>query len=116
MRIDPDKERTAECVKRTIAWLHEVWSLVEEGRLVQVDPFYPRNDLLTPEVVKAVIDDMEALFVSELKKFPAYHRNAQGISASEYLIPPGFDKMAAGEQLAVVQGIDKIFQDYRVDD
>ena len=116
MRIDPDKERTAECVKRTIAWLHDVWSLIEEGRPVQPDPFYPRNAVLGPEVVKAVIDDMEALFVKELERYPAYHRQAQGISASEYLIPPGFDKMAAGEQLAVVQGIDRIFQEYRVEE
>jgi hypothetical protein len=58
---------------------------------------------------------MEALFVKELEKYPGYHRNAQGISESEYLVPPGFDKMAAGEQLAVVQGIDKIFADYRVE-
>jgi hypothetical protein len=113
MKVDSTKQ--AEITARTIAWLHEVWSLVEEGRPVQPDPFYSRNAVLGTEVVKAVIDDMEALFVKELEKYPGYHRNAQGISESEYLVPPGFDKMAAGEQLAVVQGIDKIFADYRVE-
>jgi len=116
MKLDPAKDKQAECVARTITWLHEVWSLIEEGRLVQPDPFYSRTALLTPEVVGAVIADMEALFVKELEKYPAYHRSAQGISASEYLVPPGFDKLSQGEQLAVVQGIDKIFQEYRVDD
>lgn len=116
MRLDPAKDRQSECVKRTIEWLHTVWLLIEEGRPVQPDPFYARTSLLGPEVVKAVITDMEALFVKELEKYPGYHRQAQGISASEYLVPPGFDKLSSGEQLAVVQGIDKIFQEYRVDE
>ena len=114
MKVDPAKQ--AEITAKTIEWLHKVWSLVEEGRPLQPDPFYPRAELLTPDVVKNVITSIEEMFIKELQTYPAYHRNAQGISASEYLIPPGFDKMAAGEQLAVVQGIDRIFQDYRMAD
>ena len=113
MKLTNDAKARKECVERVIAWLHDVWSLIEEGRPVQADPFYSRNELLTPEIVKAVITDMEELFVQELKKYPAYHRGAQGISASEYLVPPGFDKLKYPEQLAVVQGIDKIFCEYR---
>ena len=59
---------------------------------------------------------MEDLFVQELRKYPAYHRNAQGISASEVLIPPGFDKLEYGQQLAVVQGLDRIYCEYRAVD
>ena len=83
---------------------------------MQPDPFWHRNELLTPEIVKAIIADMEELFVQELKKYPAYHRNAQGISASEVLIPPGFDKLPYAQQLAVVQGLDKIYCEYRAVD
>jgi len=97
-------------------WLHHCWEVTERGEKLQVDPWYPRTELLTPEVVESVIRAIEDLFISELKKFMGYHRNANSISASEVLVPPGFDKLSQGEQLAVVQGIDKIFQDYRVDD
>ena len=116
MKLTNDAKARKECVTRVIAWLHDVWSLIEEGRPVQADPFYSRNELLTPEIVGAVITDMEELFVQELKKYPAYHRGAQGISASEILIPPGFDKLPYSQQLAVVQGLDKIYCEYRAVD
>ena len=83
---------------------------------MQPDPFWHRNELLTPEIVKAIIADMEELFISELQRYPAYHRNAQGISASEVLIPPGFNKLPYNQQLAVVQGLDKIYCEYRAVD
>src|SRR3990167_3136714 len=111
MIIPPYKE--VACTAATTAWLHEVWLLIEQGRPVQPDPFYTRNAVLTPAVVKNVIDNVEAIFVSELAKYPGYHHKAQGISASEYLVPPGFDKLSQTEQLAVTQGIDRIFQEHR---
>ena len=116
MKLTNNAVARKECVTRVIAWLHDVWSLIEEGRPVQADPWYPRNDLLTPEVVGAVIVDMEELFVQELRKYMGYHRSAQGVSASEVLIPPGFDKLPYAQQLAVVQGLDKIYCEYRAVD
>ena len=116
MKLTVDPKARRECVERVIAWLHDVWSLIEEGRPVQPDPFYERNEKLTPEVVGAIIADMEDLFVQKLRKYPGYHRNAQGISASEVLIPPGFDKLPYAQQLAVVQGLDKIYCEYRAVD
>jgi hypothetical protein len=115
MKLTADHVKQQECVARTIDWLHQVWELTERGRPLQVDPFYPRNPLLTPDVVTKVIDGIEGIFRSELVKFPAYHREAQGISASEYLIPPGFDKLPYNQQLALVQGIDRIFQQYEAE-
>ena len=116
MKLTVDPKARRECVERVIAWLHDVWSLIEEGRPVQPDPFYERNEKLTPEVVGAIIADMEFLFVEELRKYMGYHRNAQGISASEVLIPPGFDKLPYSQQLAVVQGLDRIYCEYRAVD
>jgi hypothetical protein len=98
---------------KVIEWLHQCWIITEGKRPLQPDPFYKRNEVLEPEIVKAVIDSMEDLFVSELAKYPGYHRNAQGISSSEYLVPPGFNKLPYIEQFAIVQGIDKIFQEFR---
>ena len=98
---------------RIIEVLHQFFLVTESKRPLQPDPFYERNAVLTPEVVASVIVAMEELFVRELKSYPSYHRNAQGISQSEYLVPPGFDKLDFSQQLAVVQGVDKIFQEYR---
>jgi hypothetical protein len=113
MILVTSSEKVAECTARTIAWLHDVWQLIEHNRVVQPDPFYKRNKLLTEDVVTKVITDLECIFITELKNYAAYHRKAQGISSNEYLVPPGFDKLPYPQQLAVVQGIDKIFQDYR---
>ena len=106
----------SEITPRVIEWLHKCWEAGENGRQLQPDPFYVRNAELTAEVVTRVIAAIEGLFVSELKKYPTYHREAQGVSASEYVVPPGFDKLPPTEQLAVAQGVDRIFQQYRITD
>jgi len=113
MKLVVNQTLQQECVDKTIAWLHHVFEVTETGGTIQMDPFYPRNELLTPEIVRGVIGSIEAIFQNELKRYPAYHRTAQGISESEHLIPPGFDQMPFGLQIAVVQGIDRIFQEYR---
>jgi hypothetical protein len=113
MKLTGNLTRQQECVNRTIEWLHQVWDVTERGRTLQPDPFYARNALLTPEVIKNVIENIEGIFKSELARYPDYHRRAQGISANEYLIPPGFDHMTGAQQLAIVQGIDRIFQEYK---
>lgn len=114
MKVKPDSGK--EITPRVIAWLHYCWELGERGENLQPDPFYERNAELTPGVVKDVIGAIESLFVSELKKFPGYHQRAQGVSESEQLVPPGFDTLPSQEQLAVVQGVDRIFQEYRASD
>jgi len=113
MKLVANQTVQQECVDKTIAWLHHVYDVTETGGSIQMDPFYARNELLTPEVVRSVVESIEAIFKNELKRYPAYHRTAQGISESEHLIPPGFDLMPFGQQIAVVQGIDRIFQEYR---
>jgi len=114
MRIRPSEEKL--CVDETMAWLHKVWELTEQERPLQPDPFYERNDGLTPNVVRAVIGDLERIFATEIEKYPGYHRNAQGISNAEYLVPPGFNWLPYPQQLAIVQGIDRIFNSHRMSD
>ncbi len=115
MDLTADLDKQRECVTEAIGWLHQVWELTDNGRPLQPDPFYSRNELLTPVVVKNVIESVEAIFKTELQKYMGYHRNAQGVSTSEILVPPGFDTLTYAQQFAVVQGIDRIFQKYRLD-
>lgn len=114
MKIDPVRQQ--ECVDQTIEWLHQAWVLVTEKHDFQPDPFYPRNALLTPAIVKDVLESIEKMFLDEFAKFQSYHRNAQGVSASQKLVPPRFLLLPYPQQVAIVQGIDKIFQEYRVED
>ena len=113
MKFVNDASKRAECQVKAIAYLHDIWLLIEQGRPVQPNPFYERNALLTPEVVANVINYIEGLFKSELAKYRSYHETANKITTGEKLVPPGFDKLPYAQQLAVVQGIDRIFQEYR---
>ena len=114
MKLTNDAARLQECTDQIIEWLHQIWLLMRDGRLPQLqpDPFYERAPLITEEVVENVIAAIEEIFVRELKNYPAYHRNAQGVSAGQKLVPPGFDKLDYTHKLAVVQGIDRIFQGF----
>lgn len=113
MKITTDTNRQGECTARIIAWLQQCFDMIQSGSKLSPDPFYGRGDVLTSEVVKSVLDAIEGIFVSEMTRYPGYHRTAQGISESEVLAPPGFDKLDATQALAVCQGIDRIMQDYR---
>lgn len=115
MRVSQDTSDQSKCTLETIEWLHQVWALNEQGKSVQPDPFYDRNEKLTTEIVNDVILKIEEIFIHELKNFPAYHNTAQGISAGEVLAVPGFDKYPQEQKLAIVQGIDKIFLKYRLE-
>ena len=116
MKLGSNVARQQECVDRIINFLHLVWERTEAGEPVLPDPFYARTPLLTPDVVSNVIEAMESLFEREFERYPEYHRRAQGISAGEHLIPPGFNLLSHEQQLAIVQGIDKVMCDYREDE
>ena len=114
-----------DCVAETMSWLHDCWihSGGAEGpqdgdvfkfSSLQPNPFYERNAVLTPEVVDQVIADMEGIFATEIQKYPGYHNNAQGISTdTHHLVVAGFDKLPYPQRLAIVQGVDRIFQKHR---
>jgi hypothetical protein len=108
-------ERVQACTDKTIAYLHEVYLMMVHGEVdrLQPDPFYERAGLIDATVVSNVINAIEGIFKSELEKYPEYHRKAQGISVSQYLVPPGFDKLPYEQQRAVVFGIDRIFMEFR---
>lgn len=93
--------------------MHQAWLLLQENRELQPDPFYERNELLTTEVVTSVLKSIEDMFLNEFKKYPGYHTNAQKVSKSTVLVPPRFLKLPYPQQLAIVQGIDRIFQQHR---
>ena len=117
MLVDQNNIRFQECSDRVIHWLHDCWTHIHDHTVekLQPNPFYERNAVLTPEIVEKVIADIEAIFVHELNKYMQYHRNAQGISSSQILITPSFDKLPYLAKRCIVQGLDRILQEYRVE-
>lgn len=112
------------CVKEVMAWEHQCWEWVRDGKDIPLDPFYPRNDLLTEEVVLAVIKQHEENLQWEIDRYPIYHYEHQGRGPTkdlthdqmrEKLAPTGWDTLPYQQQFAIVQGIDQICQKYRDD-
>lgn len=116
MKVRDDFQAREALTKETIAWLDACHKRLQLGMELQADPFYKRTALLGPDVVDGVLASMDDLFISEAKKFPGYHANAQGVSLTTPLVPPRFSKLSHPQKLAIVQGIDRIFQKFRVDD
>lgn len=117
MKVTQDKTQQADCTIETIEWLHQAWELLQNNQALQPDPFYKRNNVLTPEIVNDVLTGIDILMVKEFEKFDSYHRRAQGgIESTKKLVPPRFLKLSYPHQLAIVQGIDRIFCKYRIEE
>lgn len=109
-----------EATAEVTAWLQFCYDAMEKpdgGRAdLQPDPFYARNHLLTESIVEAVVKDIElGVIQHEIDRFPAYHHNAQSVQPGEVLVRPGFTELPYEAKMALVQGLDRIMQRYRVD-
>jgi hypothetical protein len=117
MKVTQDVTKQKECTAEVMAWLHHVWEMQGRGEVVQPDPFYERSALLTEDVVRGVLTSITNLMLDEFKKFPGYHYPAQNVKQGEVmLVPPPYLTMPYAVQFAIVQGIDRIMQPYRVED
>lgn len=112
-----NQSKLQECSDRVIVFLHDCWTHIHDNTVekMQPDPFYSRNDVLTPEIVEKVAIDIEGIFKTELTKYMSYHRNAQGVSTSQELVAPGFDQLPYHAKRYVCIGMDRILQDYRIE-
>ncbi len=108
--------KKTEAVSEVTDFLQTIWQLMEDGRIatLQPDPFYPRNGVLTKEVVEGVVSAIEFdVFEFEIQKYPGYHKEHQQLEPGEKLVRPGFTELPYPQQLALVQGLDRITQCYR---
>ena len=112
MELTRDHKRFLDCKSEVINWLHHCWSVKQQGFDLMVNPFYKRTALLTPDIVSAVIQEIEDLWVDEIRRYPEYHNTHQGIKPGEVLVPSRFDRWSPACQLAIVQGLDEIYQRY----
>ena len=101
-------------------WLQSVSDRMEDGEPIDPDPFYPRNPLLTPDIVEKVVEEVEGVFEYEMRCVPSYHYAQHGMAAPLWgqppvapLVPPGFTTLPYPAKLALVQEIDRILQAYR---
>lgn len=122
------------CIKEVFDWLHEVYETKRAGQTITFDPLYPRNDLLTEEVVTGVLHAWEFdILQYEIDYSPHYHAEAQGHFNSKeaqyhkqsksgmdymrtFLDRNYWDELPFAEQLGIVQGIDEICNRHRMTD
>lgn len=117
MKIIDDKAKQQECTTEVMKWLHHVWELQGRGEVIQPDPFYERNNVLTEDIVTMVLTSITNLMHNEFVKYPGYHYPAQNVKQGEVLlVPPPYLKMPYQTQFAIVQGIDRIMQSYRAEE
>lgn len=117
MNITGNEELRDEAKERVNGWLSKVVQLMNEGRINSLvpDPFYPRKDLITKEVIWNVLNDIVTYLEEEINTYPGYHNHTQGIGVDEYLVIPEFLDLPLAQQRAIVYGIDRIMQEYRTD-
>lgn len=113
MKIDPKQNLT--CISETMTFLGDCRKSLDAGEALHPDPFYARNSLLTKEIVEKVISEIEREINHELRQYPGFHRTAQGVPEGRTLVSTEFDKLPYVQQLAIVQGIDRIFQKHRME-
>ena len=109
MKIDYSEAMKLE----VIGWLQTCRDLLVEKRPLSANPFYERTELLTPEVVHRVIGHIKETYARELKSYASYHRSRNGMVDGQTLVAPRFDEQPYEVQLAIVQGLDRIYQRYK---
>ena len=105
-----DSSRITEQKAEVVSWLR----FCQLNPDLAPDPFYERTPLLTPEVIDNVIESIEVYLTSEITKSPDYHYSHQPVNRETHtLIPPQFDIRSPAWKLAMVQGLDRIYQQYK---
>lgn len=100
----------SEEVKEVIAWLQFCYEMLEAGQedRIPYDPFYKSSrfpeGVITDDYVERVVKVIEAEFVFELIRYPAYHfQHADGAT-----VPPEFTRLSSQGRRAMVQGLDRL--------
>ena len=90
-----------------IEWLQECYMLLESGeedRIPRSLNYQSPLGTLTDDYIDRMVEAIEAEFVYELEKYPAYHfKNADGATA-----PPEFTRLKPESRRALVEGLHQI--------
>lgn len=130
MRIREEEFET--CKTEIMAWETYCWKQLKNGLPIPFDPFYPRNAVLTADIVEVVIKTHEANLQYEIDNFPLSHAEWQGLipggkitsrpnkGSDEWnrykamLAPTRWDKLPYNQQFAIVQGLDRVYDKHRM--
>lgn len=117
MKVIDDDDLITEASHRVTDWLQHVWQLMEDGRIDTLQPLprYSRRRLLPDAKINEVVDFLEnTVFQYEIDNYPGYHYEEQGLKQGEHeLISPQFSQLTQSQKRALVEGYDRIMQDYR---
>lgn len=109
-----------DCNEEIIAWLQQCFDKMVAGEELLPNPFYERNEKLTPEVISNVIGAIETKYKYELSWSYQYHLKQYDLppvnsseEAAKLLRRPEFDALPYQQQFAIIQGMDEIYVRYR---
>ena len=116
MKVTQVESRREEAVQEVTAWLQSIWRLMNQGRIdtLRPVPTYDRRTLLTDAKVEDTVHAIEGVFAYELENYPGWHHDAQQIKPNQHLVTPGFIGLNLLQKRALVEGVDRILQKYRV--
>ncbi|MBP6979824.1 hypothetical protein KBB41_02145 [Candidatus Curtissbacteria bacterium] len=116
MKVTQVESRREEAVQEVTAWLQSIWRLMNQGRIntLRPVPTYDRRQLLPDDKVEEVALAIEGVFAFELENYPGWHQDAQQIKPNQHLVTPGFTGLEPLQKRALVEGVDRILQKYRV--
>jgi len=117
MKVTQVESRREEAVQEVTAWLQSIWRLMNQGRIntLRPVPTYDRRQLLPDDKVEEVALAIEGVFAFELENYPGWHQDAQQIKPNQHLVTPGFTGLEPLQKRALVEGVDRILQKYRVE-
>ncbi len=117
MKLLEDNDLIVEASHRVTEWLQQVWQLMEDERIDTLQPLprYSRRRLLPDTKVDEVVYFLEnTVFQYEIDNYPKYHYDMQGLKQGKHeLISPQFSRLSRTQKRALVEGYDRIMQDYR---
>jgi len=117
MKLVKNDDLIIEASHRVTEWLQSIWQLMEDGRIDTLQPLprYSRRKLLPKTKVDEIVFFLEnTVFQYEIDNYPVYHYDQQGLKQGKHeLISPQFSQLSHTQKRALVEGYDRIMQDYR---
>ena len=117
MKVTSEQSARQQAVDEVTDWLQSVWRLMAQGRIntFRPVPVYERRKLLPDSKINEIAAAIEDVFAYELDNYPGWHSDAQQIRPNQTLVTPGFSDLPPFQKRALVEGVDRILQKYRVE-
>lgn len=105
-----------QCVDEQMLWLKECRDKMVAHEPIELDPYHARTALFTHEMVTGILESIKEKIDYELKIYGRTHHAKWQGQPYETLRTPRYLELPYEQQVAIVQGLDRIAQRYRLSD